>query len=275
MTATSELTARLRRHYIKPGPMPGGIFIEECGQNGSWGAGSRCDALHVGFTSASGRILTGHEIKVSRSDWLTELNKPGKADTWADQCHAWYLVTATPDIVHDGELPPGWGHMVPGKSKTRMQVLVKPTVDLDRTPSWGAVRSIMARLDTLQRLALDIAAREHQAAVNRDVEDELQRRREVADRLGRDVAMTDEQRERLSTLDRLEQQLGITLDRYNRDNNVHPDDMAAALALVRAARPVTRHRYDVQNLERGLVAFRELVDAAEQYLRPTPIQEPA
>lgn len=180
MAETETLLALLKRHYIKPGaPMPGGIFLPEVGQNGSWGASSRCDAIYVGFTSASGRLLVGHELKVSRADWLAELNKPGKADAWADECHEWWLVT-TPGVVHDGELPDGWGHMVPGRSKTRMRVVQKPRRHSDRTPSWDAVRSVMARQDTLRSQEIAAArTKAHQdawAEVDRLTEDAVERR---------------------------------------------------------------------------------------------------
>lgn len=181
---TRELLARLERHYIKPGqPLPGGIFLPECGWNGG-GAGG-CDAIYVGFTSTSGRILVGHELKVSRADWLNELNKPGKSDPWADQCHEWWLVVSDPAIVHDGELPAGWGLMTPGPSKTRMKIITKPARK-DPTihvPSWRAVRSIMARQDTLRAEAI-LAGRRRaeeaaQALVREDVEREVARQQGI------------------------------------------------------------------------------------------------
>ncbi|MGW8565686.1 hypothetical protein [Isoptericola sp. NPDC055881] len=150
---TADLMTRLRRHYIKPGaPLPGGVFLPEVGWNGGTHP-TRCDALYVGFTGTSGRMLVGHEVKASRSDWLNELNKPGKADAWADQCHEWWLVTV-PGVVQEGELPDGWGLMVPGRSKTRMQVVTAARRHADRTPSWAATRSIIARQDTLRADAI-------------------------------------------------------------------------------------------------------------------------
>lgn len=75
---TDGLLERLERHYIKPGePLAGGVFLPEVGING--GGSSRCDAIYVGFTSTSGRMLVGHELKVSRADWRRELDQPGKA----------------------------------------------------------------------------------------------------------------------------------------------------------------------------------------------------
>lgn len=152
---TVELLVRLKRHYIKPGQdLPGGIFIPEVSWNGRNGS-RRCDALHVGFTSTSGQILTGHELKVSRADLLHELSDVHKASEWADQCHRWYLVVNDPAIAKGIELPPDWGLMAPGRSKTRMDVVVNAiTKPIGHTPSWDAVRSIMARQDTLRANAI-------------------------------------------------------------------------------------------------------------------------
>ncbi|OHU29048.1 hypothetical protein [Mycobacteroides chelonae] len=180
MGDTADLLAQLRRHYIKPGlQLPGGVFVPEVGWNPAGGASGRdggCDAIWVGFTSSSGRLLVGHELKVSRADWLNELNKPGKADPWADQCHAWYLVVNDPDIVHDGELPPGWGLMSPGRSKTRMQIHVKAEIRRDHQPSWLAVRSIMARLDTLRAQAISRALDDARRTANAEIDERVESR---------------------------------------------------------------------------------------------------
>lgn len=180
MSATADLLAQLERHYIKPSaPMPGGIFLPEVGQNGGWGSGSRADAIYVGFTSSSGRILVGHELKISRSDWLNELNKPGKADAWADQCHEWWLVVTDPGIVHPGELPGDWGLMSPSpRSRNRMQIHTRavrkdPAV---HRPSWDAVRSIMAREDTLRAQAIERARSEAHRAATAEVNERVEQR---------------------------------------------------------------------------------------------------
>jgi hypothetical protein len=171
---TQDLMARLQRHYIKPGvPFAGGVFLPEVGWNGGVGT-TRCDAIYVGFTGTSGRLLIGHEVKASRSDWLNELKKPGKADAWADECHEWWLVAA-PGIVHDGELPDGWGLMVPGRSTTRLQVQVRAQRNRDRTPSWDAVRSIMARQDTLRAGAIADARSQAQIDARAEFQERLDR----------------------------------------------------------------------------------------------------
>ncbi|WP_342314631.1 hypothetical protein LIX17_25620 (plasmid) [Mycobacterium avium subsp. hominissuis] len=173
MTAT-DLLGRLRRHYIEPSRrLPGGIFVPEVGMNGGYGAGRRCDAVYVGFTTTSGRQMIGHEIKVSRSDWVAEMGrKNGKADAWADECHQWWLVVSDPAIVRDGELPTGWGLMSPGRSVTRMNVHHPAVAKADHQPSWDAVRSVFARYDTLRAEAVDAEAAAARAKAQQEAKKE-------------------------------------------------------------------------------------------------------
>lgn len=67
----------------------------DCYSSGPWEA--RQNAIH------------GHEVKVSRSDWLAELRDPLKAEAFRPYVHYWWLVVPSRLIVHDGELPKGWG----------------------------------------------------------------------------------------------------------------------------------------------------------------------
>lgn len=199
---TQDLMARLQRHYIRPGQdLPGGVFLPEVGENGGWGSGRRCDAIYVGFTSTSGRLLIGHEVKASRTDWLNELSNLSKADTWADQCHEWWLVTA-PGVVKDGELPAGWGLMLPGTSKTRMSIHTRALRHTGRRPSWDAVRSIIARQDTLRAQAIGQGATKARA----DIETEIARR--VEQTLEYRIRDQPDSAELKSRLDRIETALG-------------------------------------------------------------------
>lgn len=250
-TRTADLLARLRRHYIKPGEQfPGGIFVPECGRNGS--TGGRADALYVGFTSTSGRLLIGHEIKVSRADWRTELAKAGKADTWADECHAWYVVAPDTSVVPPEELPPGWGLLtINPRSTTRLAVTVKATHYSARVPSWDAVRSIMARQDTLRAGAIEEARAKALEDARARVQTEQAR---SADR-----RLTAEEAGRLNLLDQLEERIGYRLDLFDfEDPNVSPARLAAAIELCRAAEEAGQAlpRYQGEQLERTLEKVR-------------------
>lgn len=183
--AAKEILARLQRHYIKPGEeFPGGVFLPEVAIDDD-GTTRRADALYVGFTSASGRRLVGHEVKVHRSDWRAELDQPQKSEAWVRECHAWYIVAPSTDVVPVEELPEGWGLMLPGRSKTRMEIRVKAQVHAERQPSWRAMHAITVRQDTLRAQAI----RERVAAARQRIEAETAERvrREVSRASGSDM----------------------------------------------------------------------------------------
>lgn len=233
---TGELMARLERHYIKPSdPLPGGVFIPECGWNGG-GTGRRCDALYVGFTGTSGRILVGHEVKVSRADWRHELDQLHKAEVWADQCHEWWVVAPSIDIVPPAELPAGWGLMVPGKSKVRLDKVVRAVTHHDRKPSWAAVRSVMSRQDTLRAEAILRFQREIQDQVRAGVDAEMTRRAQARRDRGHvglgDLSDTD--RQRLEAAAAIEDKHGLKLRMWGRDeDSVTPAQFALAVKIAK------------------------------------------
>lgn len=71
-----------------------------------------CDFMVMGLWPSRGLHLQGFELKVSRSDFLSELKKPDKADAFYNYCDFWWLLT-----VHDEhrtvakleEIPAPWG----------------------------------------------------------------------------------------------------------------------------------------------------------------------
>lgn len=78
------------------------------------------DFIAVDLWPSSGNAVHGHEVKVSRGDWLTELKDPSKAEAFRCYCDRWWLVVSDPAIVRPGELPDGWGLMAAvGKDKLR------------------------------------------------------------------------------------------------------------------------------------------------------------
>ncbi len=117
------MLALLRRHYLPEGRQPGGIFAPEIEAPAG---GRRADLIWQGCTSAWGRNLIGHEIKVSRADVLVELGDPSKTDPWQRYCDRWWLVVADPALVEGLDLPPSWGVMAPpsGRRTRSMTVLV-------------------------------------------------------------------------------------------------------------------------------------------------------
>lgn len=124
MTAT-DILAMLRRHYLPEGRPPGGIFAPEigspCGKR-------RADLIWMPTTTGRGGAgLVGHEIKVTRSDVLTELADPTKADPWAQYCQRWFLVVADPAMVDRLDIPERWGILAPPSGRrTRTMTTLRP-----------------------------------------------------------------------------------------------------------------------------------------------------
>ncbi|MFF2621221.1 hypothetical protein [Oerskovia jenensis] len=274
---TEDLMARLKRHYIKPGaPLPGGVFLPEVGWNG--GGTSRADALYVGFTGSSGRLLVGHEVKASRADWLNELAKPGKADAWADQCHEWWLVTV-PGVVRDGELPEGWGLMLPGRSRTRMDIRTRARRHPDRVPSWDATRSIIARQDTLRAAAIEDGRRAAHEQARADADARLETQLEHRMRAVPDVATLQ------AELDLIHQALGVGRVVQDPDGSRRiwraaqqctALDLADVAALLRDhgnlhdATMALAGRYSVRDLQVLRNALDEVEEARERVLAALP-----
>lgn len=123
MKAT-DLVDMLRAHYCPPNRQPSGLFAAEVQ---SPDGRRRADALWMPLVSSAGDELVGHEIKVSRSDVLVELQEPSKCDPWLRYCHRWWLVVASPDLLLGlwDDIPAAWGVLAPpsGRRKRSMTVL--------------------------------------------------------------------------------------------------------------------------------------------------------
>lgn len=103
-----------RYSKVNPGNGPRYVVAEhvrnQCGFGGYWGTGPlrTADALVVDLWPSSGHLVHGFEVKVSRSDWLTELKDPEKAEAFRPYCDHWWLAVPDAAIVRD-DLPVGWG----------------------------------------------------------------------------------------------------------------------------------------------------------------------
>lgn len=73
------------------------------------------DFIAQDLWEAQGLHLHGHEVKVSRRDWITELADPSKAEAIKRFCDRWWLVVPDPKIVRD-DLPEGWGLLAFGSN---------------------------------------------------------------------------------------------------------------------------------------------------------------
>ena len=75
------------------------------------------DAIAMSLWPSRGLELHGFEVKVSRADWVKELENPAKAESICRFCDRWWLTVGDAEIVWAGELPPTWGLLVPKGDK--------------------------------------------------------------------------------------------------------------------------------------------------------------
>ena len=101
----------------------------------------------------TGPMLHGHEVKVSRSDWLTELRDPDKAEAFRRYCDYWWLVVSEASIVKVGELPTGWGLMVASGDSAR--IVARADRNLAVEPMNRDVQATFARAVTKTTMRLD------------------------------------------------------------------------------------------------------------------------
>ncbi len=109
-TTEAEVIAALARKY----PSPEWAFFPHVRDATGFGGSRTADAIAMSLWPSRGLELHGFEVKVSRSDWMREKKNPEKAEEVAQYCDRWWLVVGDATIVSEGELPDGWGLLVPG-----------------------------------------------------------------------------------------------------------------------------------------------------------------
>jgi hypothetical protein len=84
-------------------------YNEATGRCNDWAGLRTADFIAIDTYESKGLEVHGHEVKVSRSDWLHELADPTKAEAFRQYCNRWWLVVPDASIVRPGELPAGGG----------------------------------------------------------------------------------------------------------------------------------------------------------------------
>ena len=89
---------------------------EHVRSHASFDAKRTCDFMAQDLWLSGKLELHGHEVKVTRSDWLRELADPSKAEEFRRFCDRWWLVVPDPSIVR-ADLPTGWGLIAFGRGR--------------------------------------------------------------------------------------------------------------------------------------------------------------
>ena len=77
------------------------------------------DAIAISQSALRSTSFIGFEIKVSKSDFRSELANPEKADAIAQYCNKWFVV-APKGIISPNEVPEKWGLIEATKTQLRM-----------------------------------------------------------------------------------------------------------------------------------------------------------
>lgn len=107
-TERSMLDLLQARYSYQAGNGARYVCAEHTRNAAGFSATRTADLIVQDLWPSKGLEIIGHEVKVSRSDWLRELKDPAKADVFRRYCHRWWLVVPDPKIVRD-DLPEGWG----------------------------------------------------------------------------------------------------------------------------------------------------------------------
>lgn len=161
-TETSMLGLLEARYRQTSGNGPAWAFIPKVRNAAGFQATRTIDAIAMSLWPSRGLEIHGHEIKVSRSDWLRELKDPSKAEAFTDLCDRWWLVVSDAKIVAAGELPPTWGLMV--ASGRGLRVVVQAP-ELPATDSPWMPRTFLAALLRSATRTQEVTPAEIEAAV--------------------------------------------------------------------------------------------------------------
>jgi hypothetical protein len=160
ITATDMIEA-LRRHYLPEGRPAGGLFADEIA---SPDGARRADLIWVPTNLAGIReaCIVGHEVKVSRSDVISELNDPTKSDPWAQYCDRWWLTIPDPALIEGLTIPTMWGIMsLPSGRKTRSMTVLREAPKLTPHVNLGPAMTRIAGY-IVNRMEIETRRLEHQ-----------------------------------------------------------------------------------------------------------------
>lgn len=123
----ADMLALIEKKYSEnPGNGPAWAVVPHVRDAAGFDSKRTADAIVMSMWPSRGLVLHGFEIKVSRGDWLRELKKPEKAEVFCKLVDFWWVAVPDKAIVKDGELPDGWGLMVPDKRGLTVKVQARP-----------------------------------------------------------------------------------------------------------------------------------------------------
>lgn len=138
------------------------------------------DAVAMSIWPSRGLELHGFEIKCNRSDWKKELEDPSKSNAVQKYCDRWWVVVNDPKIIHEGELPPTWGLLVPYRDglKALKEAPKLEAVPITRNFLAALLRRSFESLDSVRVESYEKGYKEGQKKLPDDLNRKLERTNE-------------------------------------------------------------------------------------------------
>lgn len=271
LSAATILEA-LQNHYRKPGaPRDGEILLPEVTAPGS---ARRADLVRIGMWASRGVGIDVHEIKVSRADWLRELDDPAKAEAWWPYCNRFWVVAA-PGIIRDGELPAGWGLLEFPRTGRRFKARVQADTRKDIRLTVPLLVELLRRADNRRLTEISKLREQHRDDVYR-LNEEWRNRKAQGE-------LSPALRRRLEVLEQVEKMTGMRLDQFGDSGRTPPEEitpgeLAAVLTDARDHVTLQRRATDLARLEGSLIraateVLRRLDQAGTRETTPTGSKE--
>lgn len=118
------------RYGLRAGNGERYVYANHVRSHAGFDARRTADFMAMDLWPSKGLALHGHEVKVSRGDWLTELRDPTKAEEFKRYMDRWWLVVPDASIVRS-DLPNDWGLMAVRDGSLRV---IKPAPKLHPEP---------------------------------------------------------------------------------------------------------------------------------------------
>lgn len=151
MKTAADVLAALRERF----PAQAWALLTDVANGTGRSANRFADAIAMSLWPSRGLEILGIEVKVSRTDWVRELNNPAKADPLAAYCDSWYLAVNDAAIVATGELPKSWGLLAPGKDgklSCKKEAERNPSPKFDRSFLASVLRRVCKQLTSDARI---------------------------------------------------------------------------------------------------------------------------
>lgn len=215
-------------------------------------ANRRADAVAMGLWQSAGRHLHGFEIKVTRGDWMRELQDPLKAHAISRFCHFWWIV-APKGVVKTEEMPASWGLQEFNGNGLRVKKGIEPREA--ETPTWEFIAGILRKAQEASPSTKELKGEfnrgyEHGKSFYKNVESQKLVEKRVQRRLG----------ELEKSVADFEEVSGIKINTYNGRN------IGKIVQLVQGT-GVWHLQLRMQNLSTQLSQISEIMGAASQSLK--------